>query len=158
MKSSPAHKHILPQRFQPFVTVAVVVESQGKFLLVEEIPRDLERVTFNQPAGHLEPQETIIAGAERELFEETGLSLPINELIGVYQYFLPDKQFIRFTFKASLPCPVAISPQDPQIIAGHWLTLAEIKNLSNLRSPLVIKCIDDYINNGTSNASSILSQ
>ena len=148
----------MSQRYQPFVTVAVIVESQNQFLLVEEIPVDSDQVTFNQPAGHLEANESVIAAAERELLEETGLALTINEFVGIYQYFLPDKQFIRFTFKVALDSPVAIIPQDRQIIAGHWFSLEKIKQLPNLRSPLVVQSIEDYLRQGTQNTELLLKQ
>ena len=157
VKFNTMGKENMTPRYQPFVTVAIVVESQGKFLIVEEIPRGSAKVTFNQPAGHLEADETLIAAAQRELLEETGLTLELDQLIGVYQYFTPGKQFIRFTFQASIATPVPITPIDPQIIAGHWLTLEQIRKCPNLRSPLVTKCIEDYLVNGTNNANILLS-
>ena len=138
-------------RYQPFVTVACVVQSGDKYLLVEEIAQDnAGHITFNQPAGHLEANETLIEAAQRELLEETGLVLGIDQFIGVYQYFLTDKQFVRFTFYCNIEHQTTITPQDPQIIAGHWLTLAQIKQRkAQLRSPLVIKSIEDYISHGS---------
>ena len=143
-------------RFKPFVTVAVVVQSRDQYLLVEEIPAGGQAVTFNQPAGHLESSETIIGAAERELLEETGLAIELTQLIGIYQLTVNGKEFIRFTFKTTLEEPVEITPQDPQIIADHWFTLDQIKKLNNLRSHLVIECIEDDIKNGSFAAKLVL--
>ncbi|WP_375055478.1 NUDIX hydrolase [Zobellella sp. DQSA1] len=130
------------------VTLAVIVRAGDRFLMVEEWQQG--RVMFNQPAGHLEPGETLLDGARRELLEETGLALPILQAVAVYQYQAPDngKHFVRFTFCVEVSAPLATHPQDPDgdIIRCHWLTLAEIEAMGEqLRSPLVLASFRDYL-------------
>lgn len=130
------------------VTLAVIVRAGERFLMVEEWQQG--RIMFNQPAGHLEPGEDLLAGARRELLEETGLALPIEQAVGIYQYQAPDsgKHFVRFTFCVEVAEPLATHPQDPDgdIIRCHWLTLTEIEALgSQLRSPLILASFRDYL-------------
>ncbi|MDP2561879.1 NUDIX domain-containing protein [Psychrobium sp. 1_MG-2023] len=149
----------MTNRYQPFVTVATVVNYQDTYLLVEERAVGNEPViTFNQPAGHLEANETITEAAQRELREETGISAELTELIAIYQYFVGDKQYVRFTFALPLTAAPQLRPHDPNIIAAHWLTLDQIKQkTASLRSPLVIQSITDYLNHGTVQAAALLS-
>ena len=134
------------ERFKPNVTVAAVVKSGDRYLLVEEEKGG--RRVFNQPAGHLEANESLLDAMRRELLEETGLTIEPQGLIAIYQYQGADAlHFLRFTFWAELdgaqPQP---TPQDSDIIAGHWLTLAELKERrSHWRSPMVGRSIADYL-------------
>lgn len=130
------------------VTLAVIVRAGERFLMVEEWQQG--QVMFNQPAGHLEPGENLLEGARRELLEETGLDLPLEQAVGVYQYTAPDngKHFVRFTFCTEVAEPLPTNPQDPDgdIIRCHWLTLAEIEALGKqLRSPLTLASLRDYL-------------
>ncbi|ART78793.1 NUDIX hydrolase [Oceanisphaera avium] len=133
----------------PFaVTVANVVCAAERFLMVEEWQQG--RIRFNQPAGHLEAGESIIAGAERELLEETGLNLKLEQGVAIYQFTAPDNgtEFVRFTFCVEVAEPLATLPQDPDgdIIRCHWLTLSEIEALGEqLRSPMILASIKDYL-------------
>lgn len=133
------------ERFKPHVTVAAVIQSGAHYLLVEEEKQG--RRVFNQPAGHLEANESLLAAMRRELWEETGLNIEPQGLIAIYQYQGADGlHFLRFTFWAELngelPQP---QPQDADICAAHWLTLAEIQaRASHLRSPMVWRSIEDY--------------
>lgn len=133
----------------PFaVTVAIVVQAGERFLMVEEWQQG--RVRFNQPAGHLEPNESIVAGAERELLEETGLALKLEQGVAIYQFVAPDNgtHFVRFTFCVQVPAALATNPQDPDgdIIRCHWLTLDEIAALGEqLRSPMILASFKDYL-------------
>ena len=133
-------------QFKPNATVAVVVVCQDKFLLVEEI--DQGKTVYNQPAGHLEADENLIAAARRELQEETGLNNSPDHLCGIYYYYRQSLNlyYLRFCFVIELESLATCHPQDEEIIACHWLTLADIKAKSaQLRSPLVLECIEDYL-------------
>lgn len=135
---------------KPNITLACVVHCQGKFLLVEEY--DNGKLTLNQPAGHLEQGETLLQGATRELFEETGIQAQPQKLIKIYQWHAPrtHTDFLRFTFAIELDQCLPIKPQDPDIVGGKWLTLTEFNHYIQqpnqaARSPLVAQSITDYL-------------
>ncbi|MFT5634677.1 MAG: phosphatase NudJ [Cognaticolwellia sp.] len=133
-------------QFKPNTTVAVVVACQDKFLLVEEVEHG--KTVYNQPAGHLEADENLVAAAMRELKEETGLTYSPDYLCGIYYYYRQSLNlyYLRFCFVIELKSIEVCQPEDDEIIACHWLTLAEIKAKSaQLRSPLVLECIEDYL-------------
>lgn len=137
-------------RFRPNVTVAAVIRWQDRFLLVEE--RDRGKPVFNQPAGHLEAGENLLQAVQREIKEETGLSLMPDGWLGTYLYSSPYRKltYLRFCFYCELQAPPGDHrPQDPDndIIDCHWLTEKEIRHLgSKLRSPMVLECLGDYLN------------
>jgi 8-oxo-dGTP pyrophosphatase MutT (NUDIX family) len=130
---------------RPAVTVATVVEREGRFLLVEEETRAGRKL--NQPAGHLESGESLPAAAVRETLEETAWSVLPTALVGVYRWEAADNgaTFVRFTFCAQ---PRAHDPHrelDKGIVAAVWLTYDEIvARRADHRSPLVQLCVDDY--------------
>jgi 8-oxo-dGTP pyrophosphatase MutT (NUDIX family) len=129
--------------WRPDVTVACVVPRAGKFLLVEEDVRGMR--VLNQPAGHLEPDESLPAAALRETREETGWDVILTHLVGIYQWANDDGAFLRFTFAAE---PVRHDPAcvlDAGIVRALWLTRDEIAATPNLRSPMVLRGIDDYL-------------
>lgn len=131
--------------WRPSVTVAAVIERDGKFLFVEEL-QDGRRV-LNQPAGHLDPGETLIAACKREVLEETAHRFEPTALVGVYRwrYQPADVTFLRFCFSGKL-LGVENSPLDKEIVALHWLTPAELKQRAAMhRSPLVQQCLDDFL-------------
>ncbi|MBA6390832.1 NUDIX hydrolase [Colwellia sp. BRX10-3] len=133
-------------QFKPNTTVAVVVACQDKFLIVEEVEHG--KTVYNQPAGHLEADENLVAAAMRELKEETGLTYSPDYLCGIYYYYRQSLNlyYLRFCFVIELESIEVCLPEDDEIIACHWLTLAEIKAKSaQLRSPLVLECIEDYL-------------
>lgn len=132
------------RRELPHVTVATVVERDGRFLIVEE---QIEgRSVYNQPAGHWETGEGLIDAAIRETIEETGWQVRIDHLIGIYSYHplgLPHA-FLRLAFAAT---PLAChGPQrDPAIRAVHWMDEAALRAAADrLRSPMVLATIEDY--------------
>lgn len=136
--------------FKPNVTLACVVHCKGKFLFVQEMEHG--KMTLNQPAGHLEQDETLLEGASRELFEETGIRADMQTLIGIYQWHAPRTQteFLRFTFALELAEFKEICPQDPDISGGVWLSLAEFEDYIQqegqaARSPLVKQSVLDYL-------------
>lgn len=132
-------------RWTPHATVAVIVEDdQNRFLLVEE--RSRGQVVFNQPAGHVEEDEPILQAALRETLEETGWEVELQHFIGLYTYKAPANgvTYYRFCFSAR-PVRKATDQLDDDIIATHWMTPDVIPDLGNqLRSPLVLRCIEDY--------------
>lgn len=132
--------------WKPSVTVAAVIERDGSFLLVEE-EADGRRV-YNQPAGHWEPGETLADACVRETLEETAWRCEPRQLVGVYRwhYAPADNTFLRFTF-ACVPLGLDASRQlDREIVRAVWLTADEIRTLAPVhRSPLVMRCIDDFI-------------
>ena len=130
--------------WSPRVTVAAVVEKNGRFLVVEE--KEDGQTVFNQPAGHLEDGETLIEAVIRETREETGLLFAPESLVGIYQWKHPVNKltFLRFCFTGNSDEPCKPGDLDPDIIDVHWMTLAELEK-SALRSPLVLQCIKDYL-------------
>jgi 8-oxo-dGTP pyrophosphatase MutT (NUDIX family) len=132
--------------WKPNVTVAAIVERDGRFLLVEE--HTTRGRLFNQPAGHLDPGESLIDAVTRETLEETACSFEPKGLLGVYQYHsdADDVTYIRFAFTGSVSEPEPGRPLDTGIIRAVWLTPEEIRrDAPRHRSPLVMRCIDDYL-------------
>jgi 8-oxo-dGTP pyrophosphatase MutT (NUDIX family) len=132
-------------RWKPHVTVAAVVENDGRFLMVEE---EVEgRVVYNQPAGHLEQGESLIEAVVREAREETGWHIRPTAVVGVHQWTSPSaRTFLRVCFAGSALGHDATRTLDAGIRAALWLTRAEIIARSGaLRSPMVRQCIDDYL-------------
>ena len=132
--------------WKPNVTVAAIVERDGRFLLVEEHTNRGQ--LFNQPAGHLDPGESLIQAVARETLEETACAFEPTGLLGVYQYpsRADDVTYIRFAFTGTISGPEAGRPLDTGIIRAVWLTAQEIRrDAARHRSPLVMRCIDDYL-------------
>ena len=128
------------------VTVATVIEQDGRYLLVEEHTSQVVHTVFNQPAGHVEYGETLIEAAIRETREETGHDVEIDHLIGIYTYtppMCPDRTFFRFCFSAHIVQAHPNATLDPDILATTWMTLDELQYTARARSPLVIKAIQD---------------
>jgi ADP-ribose pyrophosphatase YjhB (NUDIX family) len=132
--------------WKPNVTVAAVIERGGRFLLVEE---DTERGRlYNQPAGHLDEGESLIHAVARETLEETAHRFEPTELLGVYQYrSTADKvTYIRFAFTGVVTSHDPARPLDAGIVRAVWLAPEEIRaEASRHRSPLVMRCVDDYL-------------
>ena len=131
--------------WRPSVTVAAIIERDGRFLFVEEM-QDGCRV-LNQPAGHLDPGETLAAACVREVMEETAHRFEPAALVGIYRwYYAPaDVTFLRFCFSGKV-LGTEESALDKEILALHGLTPRELKAKAAMhRSPLVQQCLDDYL-------------
>ena len=131
--------------WKPSATVAAVVERDGRFLLVEE--RIDGRLVLNQPAGHLDPGESLLAACRREVMEETAHRFEPTALVGIYRwhYAAKDVTFLRFCFSGRIE-GVCDGPLDKEIVRLHWLTPAELQaRKAEHRSPLVQKCVEDYL-------------
>jgi 8-oxo-dGTP pyrophosphatase MutT (NUDIX family) len=132
--------------WKPNVTVAAVVQRDGKFLLVEE--ETDAGLAFNQPAGHLEPGESLVAAAVREALEETAYHFKPTHLVGIYSWRHPTKDltYLRFAFGGELRGWEAERKLDDGIIGARWLTLEEVRTTqARHRSPLVRRCIEDLL-------------
>ncbi len=130
----------------PHATVATIIERDGRFLMVEE-DAGSQRV-FNQPAGHVEDNETLVAAAVRETLEETGWHVRPEYLVGLYTYKAPSNgvTYYRFCYAATTLEYAQNYQLDEDIIATHWLSRDELQHRhEQLRSPLVLQCIDDYL-------------
>ena len=131
--------------WKPNVTVAAIVEREGRFLLVEEETDD--GLMLNQPAGHLEAHESLVEGAARETLEETAYEFTPEYLVGVYRWRHPDRNvtYLRFAFAGRLGTRHPERALDTGIVRALWLTAAEIRaSRSHHRSPLVVRCMEDY--------------
>lgn len=132
--------------WNPHITVATVVEDQGRFLLVEELSGG--QAVLNQPAGHLEANESLLQAALRETLEETGWQVELTAIIGIYLYTAPSNgvTYQRVCFAAKPLRHLPNSPLDEGIIGPLWLTRDELAaQPERWRSKLVLRCIDDYL-------------
>ncbi len=129
----------------PHVTVATVVERDGKYLLVEEVSNG--DLVFNQPAGHLDPNETLQQAAIRETWEETGWKVALQGIVGIALYTSPNNQvtYHRTTFFAQAVSHAPEKPLDEGIEQALWLSYEEmLANSDRMRSELVIKSVEQY--------------
>lgn len=131
---------------RPVATVATIVVRDGAFLLVEEETR--RGVRLNQPAGHLETGETLVAAAARETLEETAFHVVPTALVGIYRWQAPDAgpTFLRFAFAAEITGHEPGRALDAGILRALWLPYDELAACrAKHRSPLVLRCVDDYL-------------
>ena len=130
----------------PHVTVAAVIERDGKYLMVKEIANDL--VVYNQPAGHWEVDETLTDAAARETLEETAWEFTPQAIVGVYRWKHPQKEdvYLRVTFCGSVDNFHTDQPLDDGIIEAVWMSHEELAALPEIerRSAMVLQSIQDY--------------
>lgn len=134
------------QQFKPNTTVAAIIERNGQFLLVEETTDRGNR--FNQPAGHLEDNESLIQAVVRETMEETAYEFTPEFLLGVYQWkhALNDTTYLRFAFIGKAGVNYPMQELDDGIVRAVWMSVDEIREKAALmRSPQVLMCIEDYL-------------
>lgn len=142
----------MSSRWKPSVTVAAIIESEGRFLLVEEqMPGGL---MLNNPAGHLDEGESPLEGVVRETLEETTRTFTPRSLVGVYlsrfqrenSGEIEDVTYLRFAYEGPVGEPDPARQLDTGIVRTVWMTLDEIRaSRERHRSPLVINCIEDYV-------------
>ena len=141
-------------RWKPSVTVAAVIERDGRFLLVEE--HTAEGLRLNNPAGHLDPGEGPLEGVVRETLEETTHAFTPTALVGVYlsrfqrpgRAGQPDEDitYLRFAYSGELGAALPGRALDAGIVRTLWMTPEEIRaNAARLRSPLVLRCMEDHL-------------
>ena len=132
--------------WKPSITVAAVVESDGRFLMVEELIRG-ERV-YNQPAGRVEAAESLLAAVVRETLEETAWRFEPEWFLGVYPWHsaISQRTNLSFAFTGRVHGHDPARPLDSPVIAVHWLRREELLSPARaLRTPIVLRCIDDYL-------------
>ena len=142
-------KDAMSSIWKPSVTVAAIIERDQRFLLVEE--HTAEGIKFNQPAGHLDPGESLVAAAAREAIEETAHEFIPDTLVGVYlsryqsSRMNEDVTYLRFAFAGTLGA-LHNRPLDEGILRTVWMSHKEIiATQDRHRSPLVLKCVEDYL-------------
>lgn len=138
--------------WKPHATVASIIERNNQFLLVEEKVNGL--IVYNQPAGHLEPGESFLDAVIRETDEETAWKFQPEYITGIYLWQQPnhndeqDRTYLRVAFCGKCLDHQADQILDEGIIRAVWMTRDEvIDKTSQLRSPMVLRCIDDYLSN-----------
>jgi 8-oxo-dGTP pyrophosphatase MutT (NUDIX family) len=132
--------------WQPDVTVATVVVADGRLLCVEE--RVNGRLVLNQPAGHLEPDESLADAALRETREETGWDVRLTAFLGAYQWKAPEteRHYLRFAFAAEPERHDPARPLDDGIVQALWLSPQELLDARDRhRSPLVWQVVADHL-------------
>ncbi len=138
------------ERFKPSVTVAAIIEQNGKFLLVEEMTQ--EGLKLNNPAGHLDEGESLVQACIREALEETARHFTPTHLLGMYmsRFKRPttgeDITYLRFAFCGSVGEQIAGLALDTPIVRTLWLSTEEIRaSQAQHRSPLLLRCMEDYL-------------
>jgi len=131
--------------WKPNVTVAAIIQRDERFLIVEEVADG--RTVFNQPAGHLDEGESLIEAVQREAMEETGCRFEPDAVVGLYLY--PSREagttYLRICFSGTCSGDPATTGLDKGILRAVWMTRDELARAERrLRSPLVLRCIDDF--------------
>lgn len=136
----------MDRSWKPNVTVAAVIERDGRFLMVEE--ETPEGLRFNQPAGHLEEGESLIEASVRETLEEAAYHFTPEYLVGIYQWPRPqgDITYLRFAFGGRVTGEEVGRTLDAGIVRTVWMTREEVfATRDRHRSPLILQCVDDWI-------------
>ncbi len=128
----------------PHVTVAAIICENEHFLLVEE--QSDGEIVLNQPAGHWEQNETLMQAVSREVLEESAWHFKPSKITGIYTYTgVNHITYLRITFSGQHYDFEAKRELDTGILRTVWLTRHEIAQADNLRSPMVLRCVDDYL-------------
>jgi 8-oxo-dGTP pyrophosphatase MutT (NUDIX family) len=131
--------------WKPDVTVAALVQREDRFLIVEE--RIGGQRVLNQPAGHVEDGESLRAAVIRETLEETAWHFLPEALLGFYLWRSPrGRSTLRIAFTGSVSRHEPDRALDAPILAAHWLSREELlARRAQHRTPLVLRCIDDFL-------------
>jgi ADP-ribose pyrophosphatase YjhB (NUDIX family) len=137
-------------RWKPNVTVAAIIEKEGRYLLIEEHTQ--EGLKLNNPAGHLDPGESPAEGCARETLEETARPFTPKELVGIYLSRFQriqtgeDITYVRMAFCGDIGDVQPGLSLDEGIVRTVWMTPQEVRDSAERhRSPLVLRCIEDHL-------------
>jgi len=128
------------------LTVSAVVARDDQFLIIEE--RASGNIVINQPGGHIETGESPEQAAEREALEESGCTISVSELLGVYLWIHPQtrQNFLRIAYIADLVSIDTERALDEGIVAVHWYSITDIRRRKrDLRTPMVLRSVEDYL-------------
>lgn len=129
------------------ITVASICERNGLFLVVEEHSKRQNKNVINQPAGHVELNESLLNAVIRETLEETGWLVEPQYIVGIYQTSInnpSNTHYIRVCFACDI-IEQSTHELDPDIIKVHWLSSEKIQSHPHHRSDLVNTCLNDYL-------------
>lgn len=127
------------------LTVAAIIEREGRFLFVEEPDKVTGLPVLNQPAGHVEPGESVFDAVVREVREETGLAFTPEAIVGLYPLKAANgSDYFRICFSGTVPEGAVAAPQDADILRCHWFSREELA-AAPLRSGWVLRCLDDAL-------------
>lgn len=135
----------MTQTDYPHLTVATVVERGGRYLFVRE--RSGDRLVYNQPAGHVEPGESLQQAALRETLEETGWEVSLRNFLGIHQYHSPHNgiSYVRVSFSADALRHDPARTLDEDILEVCWLSHHDLlRRRQALRSPMVLEVIEAF--------------
>jgi len=148
--ATPSGASTSDARWKPSVTVAAVIAQDGKYLLVEEVTA--EGLRFNNPAGHLDPGESLVEAVTREVLEETARPFAPEALVGAYLARFrhvrsgEDITYLRFAICGTVGEIIAGRTLDAPIVRTLWMTLDELRACPERhRSPLVLRCIEAHL-------------
>ena len=137
-------------RWKPSVTVAAIIERDGRYMLIEE--HTPEGLRLNNPAGHLDPGESPELGVAREALEETAHAFTPTALVGIYlsrfqrESTGEDVTYLRFAYCGNLGAKEEGRALDAGIVRTLWMTPEEVRaSAERHRSPLVLRCIEDHL-------------
>jgi 8-oxo-dGTP pyrophosphatase MutT (NUDIX family) len=153
-RTYPKDNEQMNKRWKPSVTVAAIIEREGRYMLIEE--HTPEGLRLNNPAGHLDPGESPEDGCAREALEETTHTFKPTDMVGIYISRLQrparegraaeDVTYFRLAFCGELGEQVPGAKLDKGIVRTLWMTPDEIRaNVHRLRSPLVLRCMEDHL-------------
>jgi 8-oxo-dGTP pyrophosphatase MutT (NUDIX family) len=132
--------------WKPNVTVAAIIEQAGKFLLVEE--HTSQGLKLNQPAGHLEANESLLSAVVRETREESAYDFKPEHLVGVYRWHASGSNttYLRFAYCGQILAHYPEQALDDGIVRAVWMSAEEIRaTVPRHRSPLILQCVEDYL-------------
>ena len=137
---------MIDREWKPNLTVAALIERAGRFLMVEE--HTPEGLRLNQPAGHLEPGESLLEASVRETLEEAAHRFVPEYLVGIYQWTWAHSgiTYLRFAYGGRSTGEELGRALDEGIVRTLWMDVDALRaSVERHRSPLVLQCVEDWL-------------